>query len=122
MFTAEFSNLDGVIESLKQALPPLEPNGSQLLPLIIHSLAQVATIQLHNPFCLKHDHSRSCAISAAMAVVEFVRQTNLGDVKYIDAIVGVSVSLFLSGWSHERMAVDLVDGRVPGAYHRVVTG
>ncbi|KAJ7359757.1 hypothetical protein DFH08DRAFT_416546, partial [Mycena albidolilacea] len=88
MFTAEFSHLDGVIESLKQALPPLEPNGSQLLPLVIHSLAQVATIQLHNPFCLKHDHSRSCAISAAMAVVEFVRQTNLGDVRYIDAIVG----------------------------------
>ncbi|KAJ7266989.1 hypothetical protein B0H12DRAFT_1099064 [Mycena haematopus] len=87
-FTAAFNTLDGVIETLKQTLPPLGKNGSHSLLLVIHSLVQVAIIQLHNPFFFKHDLSRSRAISAAMTVVESVRQTNLRDFGYIDAIVG----------------------------------
>ncbi|KAF7360101.1 Zn(2)-C6 fungal-type domain-containing protein [Mycena venus] len=88
-FTTEIGKLDGVIETLKQMLPPLEPDsGSQSLLLVIHSLVQVATIQLHNPFCLRHDLSRSRTVTAAMAIVELVGQTNLDDLGYIDAIVG----------------------------------
>ncbi|KAJ6487611.1 hypothetical protein C8R45DRAFT_993761 [Mycena sanguinolenta] len=84
----EFGNLEKVIETLGQLLPPLEKNGSHSLLLIVHSLVQVAIIQVHNPFVFKHEVSRSRALSAGMAVVEFVRQTNLGDFEYIDAIVG----------------------------------
>ncbi|KAF8169862.1 hypothetical protein K438DRAFT_1941215 [Mycena galopus ATCC 62051] len=89
-FTSEFRNLDRVIETLKQTLPPLdsETDGSHSL-LVIHTLTQVATIQLHNPFCLTDELSRSRVISAARTVVELIRQTNLrSDFGYIDAIVG----------------------------------
>jgi hypothetical protein len=71
-------------------LPPVQPNGAESLLLVIHTLAHVATIQLHNPFCLNSDGSRARAGSAAMAVVGLLRQTNLRNFGYIDAIVGVS--------------------------------
>ncbi|KAF7351456.1 Zn(2)-C6 fungal-type domain-containing protein [Mycena sanguinolenta] len=84
----EFSNLEKVIVALGRLLPPLEQNGSHSLPLVIHSLVQVAIIQVHNPFVFKHAVSRSRSLTAAMAVVKFVRQTNLSGLEYIDAIVG----------------------------------
>ncbi|KAJ7918524.1 hypothetical protein B0H13DRAFT_2269065 [Mycena leptocephala] len=87
-FSSEFSTLDGVIEALKQMLPPVQPNGTESLLLVIHTLAHVATIQLHNPFCLNSGGSRARAGSAAMAVVGLLRQANLRNLGYIDAIVG----------------------------------
>ncbi|KAJ6557810.1 hypothetical protein B0H19DRAFT_1148644 [Mycena capillaripes] len=85
---AEFSRLDAVVEAFKRTLPSLEPDSTHSLLLVIHTLAHVATIQLHNPFTLKSGSSRMRAGSAAMAVAALVRQTNLRAFEYIDAIVG----------------------------------
>ncbi|KAJ6557811.1 hypothetical protein B0H19DRAFT_1376394 [Mycena capillaripes] len=85
---AEFSTLDAVIESFRRTLPPLEQDNTNSLLLVIHTLAHVATIQLHNPFTLKSGVLRMRAGSAAKAVVGLVRQTNLRAFEYIDAIVG----------------------------------
>ncbi|KAJ7726677.1 Zn(2)-Cys(6) binuclear cluster domain-containing protein [Mycena maculata] len=84
----EFSKLDGVIEAFKRTLPRIRPDATQPLVLVIHTLAHVATIQLHNPFSMKSSTSRSRAGSAAMAVVTLLRQMNVREFGYIDAIVG----------------------------------
>ncbi|KAK7008138.1 Zn(2)-C6 fungal-type domain-containing protein [Favolaschia claudopus] len=86
---AEYSRLHQVIESLKQALPPISSDvNSKSLLLIIHSFVHAATIQLNNPFRLHFDISRSRAINAAISIVDCMRQTNLPTLGYIDAIVG----------------------------------
>ncbi|KAJ7134931.1 Zn(2)-Cys(6) binuclear cluster domain-containing protein [Mycena crocata] len=82
----EFGKLDAVIEAFKQILPS---HGAQSqISLVIHTLTHVATIQLHNPFCLKSAVSRARAGTAAMAVVALLRQTDVRELRYIDAITG----------------------------------
>ncbi|KAK6992760.1 Zn(2)-C6 fungal-type domain-containing protein [Favolaschia claudopus] len=87
---AEYSRLHQVIESLKEALPPISSSEveSQSLLLVIYSFVHTATIQLNNPFRLHFDFSRSRAINAAIAIVDCMRQSNLPEFGYIDAIVG----------------------------------
>ncbi|KAJ7697667.1 hypothetical protein B0H17DRAFT_1130271 [Mycena rosella] len=87
-FCDEFSKLDEVIEAFKQILPRIEPGSTQSLLLVVHTIAHAATIQLHNPFCLKSPGSRARAGAAAMAVVALLRQTNVPELGYVDAIVG----------------------------------
>ncbi|KAK7044968.1 Zn(2)-C6 fungal-type domain-containing protein [Favolaschia claudopus] len=87
---AEYSRLHQVIESLKEVLPPISSSevDSQSLLLVIYSFVHTATIQLNNPFRLHFDFSRSRAINAAIAIVDCMRQSNLPEFGYIDAIVG----------------------------------
>ncbi|KAJ7022556.1 hypothetical protein C8F04DRAFT_1137677 [Mycena alexandri] len=87
MLSAEFSMLDGVIEAFKTTLTPFEFDGPQSR-LLIHTLVHVATIQLHNPFFFTSDISCTRSRAAAMAVVTLVRQTNLRDLGYVNAIMG----------------------------------
>ncbi|KAJ7735723.1 Zn(2)-Cys(6) binuclear cluster domain-containing protein [Mycena metata] len=89
MLSAEFSRLDGIIEAFKTTLTPLNSDGSQFPSrLLIHTLAHVATIQLHNPFIFTSDVSRTRSRAAALTVVALVRQTNLHELGYVDAIMG----------------------------------
>ncbi|KAJ7449051.1 Zn(2)-Cys(6) binuclear cluster domain-containing protein [Mycena galericulata] len=88
MSSDDFSKLDGVIEAFKLTLPRVKPDATQPLVLVVHTLAHVATIQLHNPFCMKSNVSRDRAVSASMAIVTLLRQMNVREFGYIDAIVG----------------------------------
>ncbi|KAJ6583108.1 Zn(2)-Cys(6) binuclear cluster domain-containing protein [Mycena vulgaris] len=91
----EFGTLDGVIEAFKQALPRVDPKAksnlnhdAQAQMLVVHTLAQAATIQLHNPFSLKSAMSRARAGASAMAIVALLRQTDVREFGHVDAIVG----------------------------------
>ncbi|KAJ7099902.1 Zn(2)-Cys(6) binuclear cluster domain-containing protein [Mycena belliarum] len=87
-FSAKFNTLDRVIAAFKHTLPPVNLNGTEPRLLVVHTLAHVATIQLHNPFCFKSAGSRARAGAAAMAIVALLRQTDICELGYVDAIFG----------------------------------
>jgi hypothetical protein len=62
--------------------------------LVIHSLAHVATIQLHNPFVGDVDASRVRALDAARAVVARLAQMPVREFGYINPIMGVRPAFF----------------------------
>ncbi|KAJ6601623.1 hypothetical protein B0H10DRAFT_2082068, partial [Mycena sp. CBHHK59/15] len=84
-FSGEFSALDGVIECFKLGLP--RAAASRTL-LVTHTLAHVATIQLHNPFCLGNRASRGRVLTAARAVVTLLGETDVQELGFVDAIMG----------------------------------
>jgi hypothetical protein len=87
-FYDSFKSLDTLIERFKHSLS--EVNCREML--VIHSLAHVAAIQLHNLFVLTSPPSRARALESAWAIVAALVQvpTNAG---YIDLIMGVSIFL-----------------------------
>ncbi|KAJ7735726.1 Zn(2)-Cys(6) binuclear cluster domain-containing protein [Mycena metata] len=112
MLSAEFSRLDGVIEAFKTTLTPLDSSGSQSQSsLLIRTLAHVATIQLHNPFIFTSEVSCTRSRAAAMAVVALVRQTNLHELGYLDAIMGTlwtaACQVFITELSRAQYGHDL---------------
>ncbi|KAJ7018680.1 hypothetical protein C8F04DRAFT_1150527 [Mycena alexandri] len=88
MLSAEFSMLDGVIEAFKTTLTPFESDGSQSSPSHPHPSACRDEFSSTTPSSLTSDVSCTRSRAAAMAVVALVRQTNLRDLGYVDAIMG----------------------------------
>ncbi|KAJ7643890.1 Zn(2)-Cys(6) binuclear cluster domain-containing protein [Roridomyces roridus] len=88
---ASFNAIDALIEGFKLALPAVQ-GGLQSLDaremFVIHSLAHVATIQLHNPFADEVEASRARALDAARAIVRNLGQVVVNNLVYIDPIMG----------------------------------
>ncbi|KAJ7185904.1 Zn(2)-Cys(6) binuclear cluster domain-containing protein [Mycena filopes] len=113
--STEFSTLDGVIEAFKGTLPSLD-SGSRARLLVVHTLAHVATIQLHNPFSFTSSSlSRTRSTSAALAVVGLVREINLHELGFVDAIMGTlwtaACQVFITELSRATYGVEDGHGR-----------
>ncbi|KAJ7838828.1 Zn(2)-Cys(6) binuclear cluster domain-containing protein [Mycena leptocephala] len=94
-FYLSFNSLDVLLEGFKPRIPtvPVSVHHDQNLNsmrdlLVIHSLAHVATIQLHNPFVGDVDASRVRALDAARAVVARLAQMPVREFGYINPIMG----------------------------------
>ncbi|EKM50061.1 uncharacterized protein PHACADRAFT_188424 [Phanerochaete carnosa HHB-10118-sp] len=82
-YEAALLALDGAVEQLKQALPPLERAGSVAAPadehathslLVLHGLAHAATVQLHRAFAERSATSRARCLASASALVRVVHE------------------------------------------------
>lgn len=110
---ASFSAIDTLIEDFKLALPPIQGSHSSdpREMFVIHSLAHVATIQLHNPYA-DLETSRVRALDAAHAIVGNLREIAVNDLVYIDPIMGVCRYPHFSVPSSMICAVDSVHGHL----------
>ncbi|KAJ6504598.1 hypothetical protein C8R47DRAFT_1066807 [Mycena vitilis] len=86
-FYASFNSIDTVIERFKLNLPTVQMHSSREM-VVIHGLAHVATIQLHNPFVFDDQASRLRVLDSARAVVAYLAQVPLNEYVYIDPIMG----------------------------------
>ncbi|KAK7048622.1 fungal-trans domain-containing protein [Favolaschia claudopus] len=89
-FYASFKAVDALIESFKLNLPTVQSHPTREM-IVIHSLAQVATIQLHNPFVADadaSDGSRSRVVTSARAIVANLTHAPLQQFRYVDPIMG----------------------------------
>ncbi|KAJ6508400.1 hypothetical protein C8R45DRAFT_816545, partial [Mycena sanguinolenta] len=88
-FYASFKSADSLIERFKLDLPTVHSRSTREI-IVIHSLAHVATIQLHNPFVVDTDASRSRVVASARTIVANLAQVPLDRFVHIDPILGVS--------------------------------
>ncbi|KAJ7748661.1 Zn(2)-Cys(6) binuclear cluster domain-containing protein [Mycena metata] len=87
-FYVSFNAMDNLIEGLKGSITGVHLHSPREM-LVIHSLAQVATIQLHNPFVVDVvGTSRLRVLNAARAVVAHLTQVPVNEFVYIDPIMG----------------------------------
>ncbi|KAJ7625251.1 hypothetical protein DFH06DRAFT_1103978 [Mycena polygramma] len=86
-FYASFNSIDTVIERFKLSLPTVQMHSSREM-VVIHGLAHVATIQLHNPFVVDNQASRLRVLDSARAVVAYLAQVPLNEYGYINPIMG----------------------------------
>ncbi|KAJ7264444.1 hypothetical protein B0H12DRAFT_1101779 [Mycena haematopus] len=86
-FFASFKSTDSLIETFKLNLPTVHSRSTREM-IVIHSLAHVATIQLHNPFIVDTDASRSRVVSSARTIVANLAQVPLDKFVHIDPIMG----------------------------------
>ncbi|KAJ7726150.1 Zn(2)-Cys(6) binuclear cluster domain-containing protein [Mycena maculata] len=86
-FYTSFNSIDALIGGFKLLLPTVHSHPTREM-LVIHSLANVATIQLHNPFVVDIEASRLHELAAARAVVSDLGQLPMNDLVYIDPIMG----------------------------------
>ncbi|KAF7364925.1 Fungal-trans domain-containing protein [Mycena venus] len=86
-FYASFKSADTSIERFKLSLPTVHSQSSREM-IVVHSLAHVATIQLHNPFVADTDASRSRVVTSARTIVANLAQVPLNKFGYIDPIMG----------------------------------
>lgn len=96
-FADAFSNLDTLIESLKHDLPQIHSQNSITRRLIrIHTLAHIASIQIHSLFASSSNFSRARCFDSARSVVLVLDTAALQGSKFIDPIMGVSPQLISS--------------------------
>ncbi|KAJ7019721.1 Zn(2)-Cys(6) binuclear cluster domain-containing protein [Mycena alexandri] len=87
-FYVSFNAMDNLIEAFKGSIPSVHLHSPREM-LVIHSLAHVATIQLHNPFVVDVvGTSRLRVLDAARAVVATLTQVPVNEFGYIDPIMG----------------------------------
>ncbi|KAF7326668.1 Fungal-trans domain-containing protein [Mycena venus] len=86
-FYVSFKSADTLIERFKLSLPTVHSHSSREM-IVTHGLAHVATIQLHNPFVMDTDASRSRVITSARTIVANIAQVPLNKFGYIDPIMG----------------------------------
>ncbi|KAJ7451333.1 hypothetical protein FB451DRAFT_1525658 [Mycena latifolia] len=94
----EFISLDRKIDAFTGVLPPIQSKAM----LVVHTLARVATIKLHNPLVNEHTFARSNALSAARGVVGILAKTDVPSIGLIDPVLAASLSITISsvqGWS-----------------------
>ncbi|KAJ7288124.1 Zn(2)-Cys(6) binuclear cluster domain-containing protein [Mycena rebaudengoi] len=83
-FNILFNSMESLIEGFKLGLPEVQ-NREMLL---VHALAHVATIQLHNPFAVENPVSRIRELTAADAVVADLGKVDVNSFVFIDPIMG----------------------------------
>ncbi|KAF7333416.1 Fungal-trans domain-containing protein [Mycena venus] len=86
-FYLSFNSIDAVIEGFKLNIPTVQPHSTREM-LVIHCLAHVATIQLHNPFVIDVDASRLRVLSSARTIVADLIQASVNEFVYINPIMG----------------------------------
>lgn len=93
-FFASFNAMDVLIEGFRNTLPAMRISGhwhghGAREMLLVHALACVAAIQLHNPFIVDTASSRERALDAARAVVADLTRAPVNDFGFLDPIMGV---------------------------------
>jgi len=93
-YQEDFVQLDGCIERFKQTLPAperLQNPSMEMLHglLVVHTLTQCATIQLHVRFVMQSSTSRSRCLSAANAVVRIAQVLPIQQMRYVSPIIAV---------------------------------
>ncbi|KAF7340777.1 Fungal-trans domain-containing protein [Mycena sanguinolenta] len=86
-FYLSFNSIDTLIGGFKANIPAIQLHSTREM-LVARSLTHVATIQLHNPFVVENEASRSHALEAARAVVADLVQAPVNDYLYVDPIMG----------------------------------
>ncbi|KAI0653295.1 hypothetical protein C8Q70DRAFT_1093661 [Cubamyces menziesii] len=91
---ATFLSLDNRIERFKQALPRIDrfdPSRIDILrtALLVHTLAQCATIQLHSPIVQDRVTANSRTYQAAHAAVKTLRGVNVGILNCVNPFFGI---------------------------------
>lgn len=93
-FGAKFASLNNLIDTFHSSLVfvPLtrhDPSSISLFGTILttHTIAYVATIQLHSIFP-SNPHSRQKALNAAHACVTILRQVDMSTVAHVNPILG----------------------------------
>lgn len=95
-FSAAFSSLDELIETVQQALPTVDVQEVPTRRLkLVHTLVQVASMQLHNPFVGENDVSRAKCLAAARSVVRLLDSGRFQQYTFVDPILGVRRLLHL---------------------------
>lgn len=97
----DFVQLDACIERFKQTLPAPDRVQSPSIEmlhslLVVHTLSQCATIQLHVRFVMQSSASRGRCLSAANAIVRIAQVLPVQQMRHVSPIMAVSVS----GWSY----------------------
>ena len=100
----EFVQLDTCIERFKATLPVPERLQSPSIEmlhslLVVHTLAQCATIQLHVRFVMQSSTSRSRCLTAANSVVRIAQTLPIQQMRYVSPIMAVSRHFPRVGWS-----------------------
>ncbi|KAH8093820.1 hypothetical protein BXZ70DRAFT_385284 [Cristinia sonorae] len=93
----DFMRLDSCVERFKQTLPTLvhsqNPSHEVLHSLLlVYTLSQCATIQLHVRFVRQNSTSRSRCLAAANAVVRFAQTLPIQQLKFVNPIMAVLYS------------------------------
>lgn len=96
----EFVQLDTCIERFKQSLPVperLQSPSVELLHglLVVHTLSQCASIQLHVRFVMQSSTSRSRCLAAANSIVRTAQVLPVQQMRFISPIMAVSVRCVL---------------------------
>ncbi|KAJ7679769.1 hypothetical protein B0H17DRAFT_943858, partial [Mycena rosella] len=86
----EFAALERRIDSFIAALPAVQ--SKQLL--VVHTIARVATIQLHKPLVKDHAFARTNVLSAARSVADIISRTEFPKINVIDPVLAVSSDTF----------------------------
>ncbi|KAJ6603605.1 Zn(2)-Cys(6) binuclear cluster domain-containing protein [Mycena vulgaris] len=79
----EFAGLDRKIDTFTAALPAIQ---SKAL-MVVHTLAHVASIQLHKPLVKEHAFARTKALASARSVVDILVKTDIPKVGLIDPVL-----------------------------------
>ncbi|KAJ7105905.1 hypothetical protein C8R44DRAFT_806264 [Mycena epipterygia] len=79
----DLSALDRKIDAFITALPAIQSKSM----LVVHTLAHVATIQLHKPLAKDHSFARRKALAAARSVVDILKNTDVPKVGLIDPVL-----------------------------------
>ncbi|KAJ6600172.1 hypothetical protein B0H10DRAFT_2196410 [Mycena sp. CBHHK59/15] len=79
----EFGVVDTKIDTFKAILPPVQ---SKYI-LVVHSLSNVATIQLHNPFVNQNMFSHNKTLSAARSIVDLLTKVNVQNIGLINPVL-----------------------------------
>ncbi|KAF7368350.1 Fungal-trans domain-containing protein [Mycena venus] len=86
-FYISFNTVDTLIEAFKLNIPPTRLHPTREI-LVIQSLAQAATIQLHNPFVGEGDASRLRVLDAAHAIVGCLELMPVNEFVFMNPIMG----------------------------------
>ncbi|KAJ6626245.1 hypothetical protein B0H10DRAFT_1999436 [Mycena sp. CBHHK59/15] len=79
----EFGVVDTKIDTFKAILPPVQ---SKYI-LVVHSLSNVATIQLHDPFVSQNMFSRNKTLSAARFIADLLTKVDVQNLGHIDPVL-----------------------------------
>ncbi|KAK0205166.1 hypothetical protein DFS33DRAFT_1274116 [Desarmillaria ectypa] len=91
-FFATFSTLERVIQKFLEELPSpmsMAAQSSSGTTVVIHTLAQMAMIQLHAPFLARNPSSRGRAVAGFRAIVQIIQNVDISRSLFLDPVIGV---------------------------------
>ncbi|KAK0469356.1 uncharacterized protein EV420DRAFT_25805 [Desarmillaria tabescens] len=91
-FFATFSTLERVIQRFLEELPSLIAMAGQSslgTTVVVHTLAQMAMIQLHAPFLARNPSSHGRTVTGFRAIAQIIQSIDISRSLFLDPIVGV---------------------------------
>ncbi|KAJ7583651.1 Zn(2)-Cys(6) binuclear cluster domain-containing protein [Mycena floridula] len=91
-FCTAFAALDSLLVKFTNELPQVGHSAGSASAtrnlIVIHTLSQVAILQLHNPFVLDRPSSRQSFLVATRAIVQLINESSLDGASFTDPIIG----------------------------------